>query len=165
MGQKFLLYLLGGLSLFFIGADLYRLFSKRRMSRFFKKNEFQRFSSMTSFLVAIFIVFLLFPAPVAYLCLCFILFGDMGAKLTGLRFGRTTIIHDKTLEGSLGFLTGSLYTGFILCTVLNIEFSYLIIGAFVATVVELFSYHMDDNFTVGILTGGCLMALKYFQVI
>jgi dolichol kinase len=89
----------------------------------------------------------------------------MAAKMTGLRFGRIRIIQDKTLEGSLAFLAGCLYTGFILSTLLNIEFSYLIIGACVASVVELFSYHMDDNFTVGILTGGCLMALKYFQVI
>ena len=65
-GHRFLLYLLGILSIIFISADLYRLFTRRSFSMFFKKEEIQRFSSMTSFMVAIFIVFLLFPAHVAY---------------------------------------------------------------------------------------------------
>jgi dolichol kinase len=41
----------------------------------------------------------------------------------------------------------------------------LLIGAVFATLAELFSINLDDNFTVGILTGGCLDALIYFQVI
>jgi glycerol-3-phosphate acyltransferase PlsY len=164
-GHSFLLYLLGGLSILFIGMDLYRLFSRKIMSKIFKKIEYQRFSSMTSFLVAIFIVFLLFPSEVSYLCLTFIIFGDMAAKLTGIRFGRIHIIHGKTLEGSLGFFSGCLYIGFIICTIFHIDFSYLFIGAACATVIELFSFHMDDNFTVGIVTGGCLQALHYFHVI
>lgn len=164
-GHRFLLYLMGVVSMIFIGIDLYRLITRRQMSIIFKKKEFQRFSSMTSFMVATFIVFLLFPSEIVYLCLAFIIFGDMSAKLIGLRFGRTRIIHEKTLEGSLGFLSGCLYSGFILCTLFQIGFPYLVIGALFATFTELFSYHMDDNFTVGILTGGCLQALEFFQVI
>ncbi len=38
-------------------------------------------------------------------------------------------------------------------------------GSVFATRAELFSFNMDNNFTVGILTGGCLAALKYFSVI
>jgi glycerol-3-phosphate acyltransferase PlsY len=164
-GQKFLIYLLGVLAIIFIVADLYRIFTKRSISYIFKKSEFQRFSSMTSFLVAVFIIFLLFPPEVAYLCLTFIIFGDVAAKMAGYSFGRTKIIHDKTLEGSMGFLTGCLFTGFILCSVFDFQFEYLMIGALCATVTELFSHRIDDNFTVGIITGVCLQALSYFQVL
>jgi dolichol kinase len=113
-GQRFLLYLLGGLCIIFILMDLYRLFSKQKMTLLFKKSEFQRFSSMTSFLVAVFIIFLLFHTEISYLCLTFIIFGDLTAKMTGYCFGRMQIIHGKTLEGSLGFLTGCLFSGFII---------------------------------------------------
>ncbi len=165
LGHSLLLYLLGILSIIFILTDLYRLFSRQKLSLFFKKTEVQRFSSMTSFVVAIFIVFLIFPEEMAYLCLAFIIFGDMAAKLIGLKYGRTKIINTRTLEGSLGFLTGCIFAGYILLVIFDFRFSYLVIGALSATLSELFSFSMDDNFTIGILTGGCLAALQYFQVI
>lgn len=165
LGHTFLLYLLGILSIIFILTDLYRMFSRKELSLFFKKTEFQKFSSMTSFLMAIFIVFLIFPEEVAYLCLAFIIFGDMAAKLIGLKYGKTRIIHTRTLEGSLGFLTGCIFAGYVLLLIFDFRFSYLVIGAFCATLAELFSFSMDDNFTVGIITGGCLAALQYFQVL
>ncbi len=164
-GHATLLYLLGGLSVIFIGTDLYRIFSKNPLTSLFKRKEAHRFSSMTSFLVSVFISFLLFHDQVAYLCLVFIIFGDLAGKMVGIRFGRRRIIFGRTLEGSLGFLGGSLVSGFILCIILHIEFSWLVIGAVFATLVELFSFYLDDNFTVQILTGGCLEALIYFEVI
>jgi glycerol-3-phosphate acyltransferase PlsY len=165
IGLRFLLYLLGGLSLLFLATDLYRIISSRTIPSLFKRSEQKRFSSMSAFLVAIFIVFLLFPPEVSYLCLCFIVFGDMAAKMTGTRFGRRAIIHGRTLEGSLGFLTACLYSGYMLCILFEIPVSYLAIGALAATLTELFSHHVDDNFTVGLITGGCLQALKYFQIL
>jgi len=164
-GHKFLLFLLGILCIIFISSDLYRLFSKKHLPAFYKKSEIHRFSSMTSFLVAIFIIFLLFRPAIAYLCLTFILFGDLAGKIFGLKFGRIKIFQQRTLEGSLGFLTGSLYFGFIICSIFQINFSYLMIGAFCATIFEHFSFYFDDNFTVGVLTGGCLEALIFFNVI
>jgi len=165
MGDRVLLYLLGALAIVFIATDLYRLFSRRQLSLFYKKTEIQRFSSMTSFLVAVFIIFLLFPPEVSYLCLTFIVFGDLAAKISGLKFGRIKLIHGKTLEGSLGFLTGCLYAGSVICMIFGFSCSYLLIGALCATLAELFTFYVDDNFTIGILTGVTLQALQYFQVI
>jgi glycerol-3-phosphate acyltransferase PlsY len=165
LGHSFLLYLLGILSIVFILTDLYRLIFRHRLSLLFKKTEIRRFSSMTSFVVAIFIVFLLFPEKVAYLCLAFITFGDMASKFFGLKYGRNKLIHTRTLEGSLGFLTGCIFSGYILLVLFDIRFSWLIVGALCATLSELFSFRVDDNFTVSILSGSCLIALQYFNVI
>ncbi len=165
IGHNFLLYLLGILSMILISTDLYRLFSGKHLSSIYKRKEIKRFSSMTFFLVAVFILFLLFRTDVTYLCLVFILFGDMAGKMTGIRFGRIKIISNRTFEGSLGFLTGCLYAGFILCAVTGIEFTYLLAGALFATLTELLSFNLDDNFTVGILTAVWLEALICFQVI
>lgn len=54
---------------------------------------------MTSFLVSVFIVFLLFPSEIAYLCLGFIIIGDLISKYIGIKYGRNHLIHDRTLEG------------------------------------------------------------------
>lgn len=165
LDHSVLLYLLGILSLVFILTDLYRLVFRRKLSLFFKKTEVRRFSSMTSFVVAIFIVFLLFPQKVAYLCLAFITIGDMAGKMLGMKYGRKVIAHHRTLEGSLGFLTGAFFAGYILLMLFDISLPMLIFGALCATLAELFSFSIDDNFTVSIITGACLLALQYFRVI
>jgi dolichol kinase len=164
LGHYFLLYLIGILCVIFIGMDLYRLFSGRKFHGVYKRSENRKFSSMTGFLVATFIVFLLFRNQIAYLCLVFIVFGDLAAKVAGVSFGRTILIHRRTLEGSLGFFAGALFSGAIVASVFSISLPFLVTGAAIATIVELFSYHVDDNFTVGILTGGALVALEYFSV-
>jgi hypothetical protein len=41
----------------------------------------------------------------------------------------------------------------------------LLAGVFIATLAEIFSFRVDDNFTVGILTGAGLTALAYFNIV
>jgi glycerol-3-phosphate acyltransferase PlsY len=162
IGHRFLIILLGYLALIIIGLDLYRIISKKQLSYIFKQKEARHFSSMTGFLVSVFIVFLLFPANIAYFCLVFILFGDLLSKIIGIKYGRTHLIHERTLEGSLGFLAGCLYAGTILYVIFSLNLIWLIVGSIVATLTELFSWKIDDNFSVGIITGCVLICLKLF---
>lgn len=162
IGHRFLIILLGYLALVIIGLDLFRIISKKQLSRIFKQKEARHFSSMTGFLVSVFIVFLLFPSKIAYLCLVFILFGDLFSKIIGIKYGTTHLIHERTLEGSLGFLAGCIYAGTVLYAIFNFNLVWLIVGSFTATLTELFSWKIDDNFSVGIITGCVLICLKYF---
>lgn len=164
-GRQFLLYLLGILYIIFLGMDLYRLFARKRFKGIYKRSESRRISSMTGFLLSMFIVFLLFSKDIAYLCLVFIIFGDLFAKLAGLTFGRIRIIHRRTVEGSMGFLAGSLLSGAIIAWIFGISMSILLAGVFIATLAEIFSFRVDDNFTVGILTGAGLTALEYIGLV
>ncbi len=161
-GHRIFIIILGYLALISIGLDLYRILSKKEFSKIFKKKEARHFSSMTSFLVAVFIMFLLFPSKIGYLCLAFITFGDLFSKFFGIKYSRNLLIHDRTFEGSLGFLTGSLYSGITLYTIFNMSLTWVIVGALAATLTELFSWKIDDNFSVGIITGCVLICLKYF---
>jgi dolichol kinase len=163
IGHRSLIILLGCLALIIVGLDIYRIFSSKQFSVIFKQKEFRHFSSMTSFLVSAFIIFLLFPQYIAYLCLVFILFGDLLSKLIGIKFGKTNLIHGRTLEGSLGFLAGCLYAGIVLYAIFGFNIFWLITGSLVATFTELFSWRLDDNFSVGIITGSVLLCLKYFS--
>jgi dolichol kinase len=161
-GRTPLLYLLAGLAVVLIGMDLFRMLSRYQLRQLFKRKESKRFSSMTSFMVAVFIIFLVFPDSIAFLGLAFITMGDMFGKLIGIRFGKRTLVRDRTLEGSLAFLAGSFLAGWVIYTLLPVPLYAALSGPPFATAVELFSMDLDDNFTVGILTCAFLYALRYF---
>jgi dolichol kinase len=166
-GRTPLLFLLGALALAFSALDLVRLFSRVQMRQLFKPSERRRFSSMTGFLVAIFLIFLVFPDHLPYLGLGFITVGDLLGKVVGLRFGRVPLLRGRTLEGSLAFTAGGLAAAWILRLALRasvppVPLYAVLAGPVFAALVELFSGVLDDNFTVGIISTGFLFSLRYF---
>jgi dolichol kinase len=161
-GRTVLLFLLVALAAVLIGMDVFRMLGRWRLRRLFKPGESKRFSSMTSFMAAVLIIFLVFSDSTAYLGLAFMTIGDMFGKLIGIRFGKRTLVRDRTLEGSLGFLAGSFMAGWVVYTLLPVPLYAVLSGPPFASTVELFSMDLDDNFTVGILTCAFLHGLGYF---
>jgi glycerol-3-phosphate acyltransferase PlsY len=161
-GRRTLLLLMGAVALAFIAMDLVRLLSRASIAVLFKSAERRRFSSMTYFLVSVFVSFLVFPDVIPYLSLAFTTIGDLFGKLVGLRFGRTVIHRGKTLQGSLAFLGGSIMSTYLLSRVLPVPLLFVLAGSLFAALVELFSELLDDNFSVSLLSGGLLFALRYF---
>ena len=160
-----LLFLLGALGVIFIGMDLFRMLTRYQLRQLFKKSETKRFSSMTTFLVAIFIIFLVFPGSIPYLGLAFITIGDMFGKIIGIRFGKRELLKGRTLEGTLAFAAGGFLAAWVLYVAMPmpaIPLYAVIAGPLFASAVELFSANLDDNFTVGVISSGFLYALKYF---
>jgi acyl-phosphate glycerol 3-phosphate acyltransferase len=162
LGRTVLLFIIAGIGVILIGMDIFRLLTRHQLQQLFKKKEIKRFSSMTSFIVAVFIIFLVFPVYIPYLGLAFITIGDMFSKIIGIKFGTHRLLRDRTLEGSLGFLAGSFMAGWVIQTLLPMPGYAVLAGPAFATAVELFSMDLDDNFTVGIVTSGFLSALRYF---
>jgi len=161
-GRKALLFLMAAIGVILIGMDLFRILSRHQLSMLFKRKESKRFSSMTSFMVAIFIIFLVFRGVIPYLGLAYITIGDMFSKIVGIKFGKRTLLRDRTLEGSLAFLGGSFLAGWVIYIRLPVPLYAAIAGPVFAAAVELFSMDLDDNFTVGIVSSGFLFALHYF---
>ena len=174
-GRTPLLVLLGGLALLFSALDLVRLFSRVQMRQLFKKSENRRFSSMTAFLVAIFLIFLAFPDHLPYLGLGFITIGDLFSKIVGIRFGRRVLLRGRTLEGTLAFAAGSFAAAWLLRLALRpapaglpvagipqVPLYAVLAGPVFAALAELFSGRVDDNFTVGVISTGFLFSLRYF---
>ncbi len=162
LGKKFLLLVIGIVALIFIITDSVRLFTKLFLKSIYKQKEKKTFSSMTTFLITSFIIFLLFPYRISYLSLGFMTIGDMMGKLVGLKFGSKKLLKNRTLEGSLGFMTGSFIAGYVIYKLVPLSYLYLLPGVLFATLVELFSGGMDDNLTVGLLTSSFLYSIKYF---
>ncbi len=161
-GRRVLLLVIGPVALVFIVMDLLRIAGRRKMERVYKSAERTRFSSMSFFLVSTFVCFLVFPGEIPWLGLAFTAVGDLFGKLVGIRFGRHPLYKTRTWEGTGGFFAGSLMAGYILSLALPVSLPFVVLGAGVAAAVELFSDRVDDNFSVGLLSGGFLAALRYF---
>jgi glycerol-3-phosphate acyltransferase PlsY len=167
-GARFTLTLMGATALVFLTLDVLRL-GHGRINRFlFKKfplllkpKEERRISSITQFLLSIFLVFLLFRYEIALLALLFLIFGDMAAKFFGLQFGKHAV-YGKTLEGSLAFLLFCLIVGSIYFPYAALPWPAVIFGALAATLAEGMPWGLDDNLTVTVLSASAMhLALQF----
>ncbi len=159
------LYLIGSVTAVFLLLDLTRLFIKRGKDalRFmFKEREGKTFSSMTTFLIASFIIILLFKKDIAILSILFLITGDIFSKIFGLSFGKHRIFQNKSVEGSTAFLAGALIVSFISIPYLDIPWLIMLAGSITATIVEMLPMGIDDNFTVGIISGSVMELVKLF---
>ena len=52
--------------------------------------------------------------------------------------------------------------GFVLYTTLNIPLPILVIGGITAPLVELFSFNLNDNFTVSLISGTVMTVGTFF---
>jgi dolichol kinase len=130
----------------------------RRFAALFKEKERRGFSSMTYFLVAVFILLLAFPVTIASYAIVFLIFGDLASKFFGLLYGRTGIMT-KTLEGSVAYFAFSFAAGYVLRAFLPLALWLLALGALTASVTEIFSiFGIDDNFSVGLVTASLMLA-------
>jgi glycerol-3-phosphate acyltransferase PlsY len=165
--KNIILIVVGSVALLFIIVDLARLFLGKvnkffyaKMAGFLKHKDTHRFSSMTFFLSAIFIVILVFPQNIAIAAIVFLTFGDLFAKFFGLLYGRTKFIS-KTLEGSLAYFVFALLIAFILTFFAPLTFWILVLGALSAAIIETISiFGIDDNFTVGLVSAAIMMAFS-----
>jgi glycerol-3-phosphate acyltransferase PlsY len=162
------LLIIGIVAIVFIALDITRFLHKQtnelltvKIKSIFRKNEAKKFSSMTIFLVATFISILLFEKTIAITALTFLIFGDIFSKIFGLAFGRHKIFH-KTLEGTLAYFGCVLICGFVLYNILEINLYILLIGGIAAPLVELFSFQLNDNFTVSLISGSVMTVAKVF---
>ncbi len=162
------LVLIGSVALAFIILDLVRFIHKQtnillteKVRSIFKKGEVSKFSSMAIFLIAGFISILLFEKNIAIASLVFLIFGDIFGKIFGLAFGKHKIF-DKTIEGTLAYFGSVLICGYFIFFLLDIPLIILICGGLMAPIIELFSFGIDDNFSVPIVTGAIMTVVQIF---
>jgi len=91
--KKLILIFTGAVAAVFIFVDLFRFgFKKANVfllkTSFIKKKEAGFFSSLSFFMLACFISFLVFPKSIAIISVIFLIFGDLFSKIFGLLFGQ-----------------------------------------------------------------------------
>ena len=77
--------------------------------------------------------------------------GDMSAALVGKMWGRTKLLGKKSLEGS-----AACFVVCVLIALVKLNPVIAIIGALVATIVELIPFPIDDNLTVPLVSGAVM---------
>ncbi len=115
-------------------------------------HEWHRINSATWYASAMLVLALTSPPYVCGVAVAILTFADPSAALVGRRYGRTKLVHGRSLEGSSAFMVmGTLAAlGVGLLTGLA-PFSALAIAlcaSFCACLAELFSHRLDDNLTV-----------------
>jgi len=159
MGRNSFLLLTGiVLGIFFL-MDVIRLMSRRVGSFFheemnfklFKEVERKKISSMTLFLLGVLLTFLLFEKNIAVVSSCFLILGDLSAKVIGMSFGKKKFF-EKTLEGSLAHLVVSIYVAYIAYIMNLMSLHVGFVGAITATICEILPLSIDDNVSVPIFS-------------
>lgn len=121
--------------------------------------ELRGVSGFTYLVSGTFICVLFFDRPVALAAIFFFIVGDGLAALVGRVWGRTPLMAQKTLEGSLACFCSNLLVGL---AIPGLPPVVALIGAAVSTLVELIPVPVDDNFSVPVVSGLVMhLALGY----
>ena len=105
----------------------------------------------TYYLISAFLCIFFFAKTLAIVCIFFMILGDLAAALVGKKWGRTKLLGKKSLEGSTAC--------FFVCVVIalvKLNPIVAIVGALVATIVELIPFPIDDNLTVPLISGAVM---------
>jgi dolichol kinase len=147
------------LTVLFLSIEILRMVH-RPTSRIFytffgpilRRKERFTLTGSTTLLMSSLVCVLVFQKPIAVAALCFLIVGDTMAALVGKSFGRIKVFR-KTVEGSLACLGTCVV---IVLIVPPLELIVGLIGAFVATLIELLPIPLDDNFLIPILSGAAM---------
>lgn len=105
----------------------------------------------TYYLISAFLCIFFFEKTLAIICIFFMILGDMSAALVGKMWGRTKLLGKKSLEGSTAC--------FLVCVAIalvKLDPIIAVVGALVATLVELMPVPIDDNLTVPLVSGAVM---------
>ena len=102
----------------------------------------------TYYLIGSLLCVLIFAKTLAIVCIGFLILGDLFAAVIGKQWGRTKLVSQKSLEGSLAC--------FVVCALIALMKFHPIValtGAIVATLIELIPTGLDDNLTMPLISG------------
>lgn len=129
----------------------------RWFSALLRPAERHRFNGATYLTFSFFWVILFFPRPVAVAAMFFLALGDAAAELFGRRFGKRRIFG-RSLEGA----AACFFISFLVALALLDDWRVACVGALAASLVELFSFHWDDNLTVPLASALALWGAMFF---
>jgi dolichol kinase len=148
-----------------MAIDVVRL-HERRVRRFFRNflgellREHERFNLLgsTYLLLASLLAVELFPRPMAAAAIGFTVVGDAFAAIVGRAIGRTRFFG-KSLEGALAGLAACLAWGSYLALSGFLAWEVVLVGALVASLVELLPIPLDDNLGITLFSGYAMKLL------
>lgn len=163
MDRMQLLTLVGGVFALSFAADIARIVSKSgRFFGIYKLSEKRRISSITTFMMGLFVTFALFEWRISTVSVGFLVFGDMMAKVVGMSYGKRKLFEEngKTLEGFLAFLGAAVSVAYFMWMSGAVPLWIGLAGALVASVIESSPFPVDDNLSVPLISGTVMAVLE-----
>ncbi|MCX5781911.1 MAG: hypothetical protein NT145_04305 [Elusimicrobia bacterium] len=119
-------------------------------------HETDKISGMAFTLAGSFFTILLFfgDRNIVMASFMYLAFGDTSAALIGRAFGKHKITKDKTYEGSI-----ACFIVCLICGLFFLEWPIAILGAVIATLIELIPWPISDNFWIPLVASGTLIFL------
>jgi len=142
-----------------------------RLMRFFGRvahvHERHRVNSSTWYATALLLLSVFTTPAVSAFSVAVLGIGDPIAALIGRRYGKTPLRAGRSLEGSLAFFCAAFLVSLLIATValplgLPQTLSVALAAAAVGALTELFSTHLDDNFTIPIAVAIGVQSFLYF---
>ncbi len=170
LGRRNALVCYGLLVLVVLAVDITRLrvpafnrFIQARFSSFIRKNEANKITGTAPYVLGIGLTLLFYRTDIATAAICFLAFGDVAATTVGERYGRTKIVGDKSLEGTLAFAVIAVASGLALPLAgIHLAPGLIAAGAFVAAGVELVPLRVNDNLVIPLVSGGVMELIARF---
>lgn len=140
-----------------------------RLMRFFAPvahpHERHRVNSSTWYTTALLLMAIFAPQRAAEIGVLVLALADPAAGFFGRRFGRTRLRANRSLEGTLAFLTVGALAAFAWLRVVHAlplasMVAISLAGALVGALTELFSTRLDDNFTIPIAVSAAAAAAE-----
>ncbi len=167
-----------------VAADTLRMYSPkfnnialRTLHMVMRENEIDKYSGNTYLIFGVLIITLFFPHEIVSLALLFLAFADPLASFFGIKFGKTKIAGNKSLEGFLAalgvcFILTYIYLQFkngnLEMIRYNMTILQIVMLSFIAGIVGAFSEilpigKLDDNLTLPVLSAtGLYVAFSLF---
>ncbi len=126
----------------------------RVLGRFAHPHEWHRVNSATWYCTALAILALTATKPVCIIAVVVLAVADPAAAVIGRRWGRTRLLHGRSLEGSLAFLISGTVAAWLVLTSLYPQLDPVgalwvcAAASFPAAVAEAVSRRIDDNLTI-----------------
>jgi dolichol kinase len=135
----------------------FQRFIQTRFGSFIRENEANKLTGIVPYVLGIGLTLFFYQAGIATAAIVFLACGDVMATTVGERYGRTKIVGEKSLEGTLAFVAAAILSGVLLnLTFVPLPFGLLLAGAIVAAGVELLPLPFNDNLTIPVISGGVM---------
>ncbi len=146
---------------------LWPYITKRTYGKILKERP-GRILGTTCFLAASLLSILLFEKGIAISVLLFSVFGDAASTIVGVKYGKTKLFGEKSLEGSLAFFIICFFVGLFLIFSRRMflgltgptKLFLILVGSFAASFIELLPIPLDDNLTIPLFSGVVMEIVK-----
>jgi dolichol kinase len=164
LGRQNALLVYGFLFLIVLAVDTVRLripainrFIFGHFGSFIRTSEANKLTGTAPYVLGIGLSIALFRSDIATAAVCFLAFGDVAATTVGERYGKTKVAGQKSLEGTLAFITAATASGFLLQVAgLPLPTGLIMAGAVVAAAAELIPFPVNDNLVIPLASGGVM---------